>query len=124
MKRHYKDYLNMTLRPELYFLLAGLALFGTFYGTLLAETGKVTPLEQLKVNRANVELRRKEADRRYDNAVYELFREDGYGLADLNKDGKISLEEITKALKAMGVTQGNLERAVEAYRNDGDKTVF
>mgnify|MGYP001580041038 FL=1 len=86
-----------------------------FYGTLLIETGKVNPLEQLKVNRGNTELGKKEAERRYNVTVYGLFKDRCNALADLNKDCKVDLEEITIDLKAMGVTQGNLERAVIDY---------
>lgn len=108
---------NMALQPRLFFPLATLAVLGAIYGVMGIETGKLNPLEQLKVNRANVELRRKEANTRYNQAVYGLFREDGYGLADLNKDGKISLEELTKSLRVMGVSEGSLESAFKTYQN-------
>ncbi len=86
------------------------------YGRRLIETGKVNPLEQLKALRTNTELRSEEKRVKYDLEAYFLFRKGCGALADLNKDCDMSLEEITDALRIMGVTQGDLERAVEVYK--------
>lgn len=107
--------LNKILRHDAIKYVALFVVPSIVYGGLIIKTGKVNPLEQLNVKSANVELRKEEADRRYNDIVYALFRNECGALADLNKDCKVSLEELTEAFKIMGVTGDNLRRAVIDY---------